>query len=389
MKKISLFLGMMLIAASFLLSNSTAKATSETIVDKEFTPGYNYYGRDNSVFLSACTRFTPNKSTYASYIDLAVKNDQGASYPIRASLRAAGWSDEAPNEASLKTYTQATFNNYAMGQGFSRFNSSDGNGPTLTPGIYYWICIDDLANNNATGWFYTNPVSGGYTRMGYPGDVQTPFNGTFGYKTYAIESSTPSGDPSGGTTTGTTTGNSSSKTTGNSNIAVGSAPSAKISSAITKPTNLAAAYSTDAKAVIVTWKASTTTTIGGYNIYRSTTSGKDYKKIADTGKITVTYSDSKINANTTYYYMVRAYKDDYESASSDEASALVPADAAVASKNLSSTSDSTATNNKFEMTPLLWILSAAAVLLLGILILLILRRKRLTKETASTPKPLK
>ena len=381
MKKFSLFLGLMLILASFLMPTPKAVAITEPVVDKEFTPGFNYYGRDNSVFLSACTRFTPARSSHTNYFDLAVKNDQGAGYPIKASIR-AGWSSEAPNETSLKAYTQSTFNNYAMGQGFSRFVSNDSETISLTVGTYYWICIDDLANNNATGWFYTASVADGYSRMGYPGDVQTPFNGSFGYRTFAYEPSTPADDLSGGTTpSGTTTGTTGANTTGNSKIANGAAPSSKISSSIAKPTNLTATYSAESKAVVISWKASATTTIGGYNLYRSITTGKDYIKIADTGKTTVTYSDSKINANTTYYYMVRAYKDDFESASSDEASALVPADALVGANAKTTTSASTtADNNKFEMTTLLWILSGAGILLLGILLLLILRRKRQAKN---------
>ena len=382
MKKFSLFLGLMLISASFLLPIPKALAITEPVVDKEFTPGFNYYGRDNSVFLSACTRFTPARSSYTNYFDLAVKNDQGAGYPIKASIRTA-ITAEMPNTSVIKSYTQNTFKNYAMSEGMSTFLSDDRETISLTIGSNYFICIDDLANNNATGWFYTNPVSGGYTRMGYDGDVQNTFDGSFGYRTYAFnpaDPSNPTGDPTGDTNSGTTS-TTTSHTTGNSKIANGAAPSSKISSSIAKPTALTATYSTESKAVIVTWKASATSTIGGYNLYRSTTAGKDYKKIADTGKTTVTYSDSKINANTTYYYMVRAYKDDFESASSDEASAMVPADALVGANARAATSaDTTSVNNKFEMTTLLWILSGAGVLLLGILILLILRRKRVAKN---------
>lgn len=382
MKKISWILGIMLIAASFLLPTSKALAITEPVVDREFTPGFNYYGRDNSVFLSACTRFSPARSSHTNYFDLAVKNDQGAGYPIKASVRTA-LAPEMPNTSVIKSYTQNTFNNYAMGQGFSRFVSNDGEMITLTIGQQYFICIDDLANNNATGWFYTASISGGFSILGYDGDVQTPFSGTFGYKTYAFESSTSSDPTSGDTQNSTlnTTGTTGTNSTGNSSIAIGAAPSNKISSSIAKPTGLSAVYSAEAKAVTVSWKTSTTSTIGGYNLYRSISSGKDFKKIADTNKSTVTYSDSKINANTTYYYMVRAYKDDYESASSDEASALVPADAQVGANLINpASSDTSETNGKFEMTFLTWGLAGLAVILLGLLILLILHRHRKNKS---------
>ncbi|MCX6812276.1 MAG: hypothetical protein NTW79_01450 [Candidatus Berkelbacteria bacterium] len=371
-KKIVMFFALLLmIVGSLSLFPPTASA-ADPAVDKEFLPGFNAYGRDNSVFISSCTRFVPGNSGYASYFDLAVKNDLGAGYPMKASLRTAV-SPTIPNTSVLKSYTQSTFNNYAMsGNLLSRFSANDSQGLTLTVGSNYFVCIDDLTNDNATGWFYTTSVSGGYSIQGYPGDVQNTFSGSFGFRTYYIPVST------GGTndTTGTTGTNGTAGA-----IKSGSGPSSNTSSAIGKPTNVLAVYSAEAGAVVVSWKASATTTTGGYNIYRTETAGNNYKKIADSGKTTTTLSDTAVTAGKTYYYMIRAYKDDAESVSSNEAKVDIPAGAVIKAPVAARTATPPAPyNKKFEMNKWTWGGLGLAVVLLGVLIFLILKRKKTAKN---------
>jgi hypothetical protein len=55
--------------------------------------------------------------------------------------------------------------------------------------------------------------------------------------------------------------------------------------------------------------------VAGYNIYRSTSplSGRDYsnfQKIATVGEFTTTYSDTDLNDETTYYYLIRTFDSD-------------------------------------------------------------------------------
>lgn len=82
------------------------------------------------------------------------------------------------------------------------------------------------------------------------------------------------------------------------------------------PTGLTAIAS-DAK-VDLTWGAVTEAT--SYNVYRSTTSGGTYTKIADNVTGT-TYTDSSVTNGTTYYYVVTAVSTGGESANSNEVSA--------------------------------------------------------------------
>lgn len=389
MKKVIVFLSFMLIAGSFLVSAPSVKAVSQAVTDSEFLPDANYYGSSYPPFVTACTRFVPSKSSYTNYFDLAVKNGQGSDQPITASLRSS--SGAIPGNI-VKSYTQSTYNNYADGnKTMSRFVSNDSETVILSIGANYWLCIDSIdADAVNSGWFY-KANGNGYSYRGINTDVTTDMAGvSFGYRTYAFDAGTPSGDTPGDSTGGTSQGTTGgTTTTGNSKIAQGAAPSNNISSAIAKPTGLTATYNATAKAVVLTWKASTTSTIGGYNVYRSETASKDYKKIGDTGKTTVTLSDANITASATYYYMVRAYKDIAESANSNEAFSLVPVDAEVKAKSAGPVTVAETPKSRFEMTLLTWGLSTGAVLLLGILILLILRRKRQAKGTTALPKPLK
>ncbi len=76
--------------------------------------------------------------------------------------------------------------------------------------------------------------------------------------------------------------------------------------------------------VDLTWSASTTT-VSGYNVYRSTITGGPYTKLT-LNPVTVTYyADVTVQSGMTYYYVVTAIgKDSLESGFSNEAVASVP-----------------------------------------------------------------
>jgi hypothetical protein len=77
--------------------------------------------------------------------------------------------------------------------------------------------------------------------------------------------------------------------------------------------------------VALTWTASTTSGVTGYNVYRSTTSGSGYAKI-DTSLVSgTTYTDTSVASGTTYYYVVRSVSSTgLESANSSQVTAIVP-----------------------------------------------------------------
>ena len=84
------------------------------------------------------------------------------------------------------------------------------------------------------------------------------------------------------------------------------------------PTNLTATATAGSGSVSLMWTASTSTTVVGYNVYRSATTGGPYTQIAS-AVATTSYTDTV--ASGTYYYVVtcRGYASANESAKSNEA----------------------------------------------------------------------
>jgi hypothetical protein len=76
--------------------------------------------------------------------------------------------------------------------------------------------------------------------------------------------------------------------------------------------------------VALSWTASTST-VSGYNVYRSTMNGSGYR-IINSGLVgTLTYVDSSVQSGTTYYYVTTAVdSSSNESAYSNQASAVIP-----------------------------------------------------------------
>lgn len=81
---------------------------------------------------------------------------------------------------------------------------------------------------------------------------------------------------------------------------------------------------TVAHSVTLTWVASTSTVVG-YNVYRSTVSGGPYTKLNSSVVAATTYADSAVQAGTTYFYVVTSVDSGgVESADSTEVSTTVP-----------------------------------------------------------------
>lgn len=77
--------------------------------------------------------------------------------------------------------------------------------------------------------------------------------------------------------------------------------------------------------VNLSWTASQSPGIAGYNIYRGTTSGGPYTKINSALDTTVTYSDLAVQDGVTYYYVTTAVNNQgQESSYSNQSSAMVP-----------------------------------------------------------------
>jgi hypothetical protein len=76
--------------------------------------------------------------------------------------------------------------------------------------------------------------------------------------------------------------------------------------------------------VALTWNASTST-VSGYNVYRSTVSGGSYTKLNSSLVAALNYTDSTVQNSTTYYYVTTAVDSGgVESVHSNEVSAPIP-----------------------------------------------------------------
>jgi hypothetical protein len=76
--------------------------------------------------------------------------------------------------------------------------------------------------------------------------------------------------------------------------------------------------------VTLTWTASTST-VAGYNVYRSTVSGGPYTKLNLTPVAATTYTDTTVQSGMTYFFVVTSVDSSgVESANSTEVSAAIP-----------------------------------------------------------------
>jgi len=77
--------------------------------------------------------------------------------------------------------------------------------------------------------------------------------------------------------------------------------------------------------VNLSWTASTTSGVAGYNVYRSTTSGTGYVKLNGALVTLVNYADNSVANGTTYFYVTTAVDGSgNESTHSNEATAIIP-----------------------------------------------------------------
>ena len=76
--------------------------------------------------------------------------------------------------------------------------------------------------------------------------------------------------------------------------------------------------------VSLSWKASTSKGVTGYNVYRGLTSGGPYVLLTAAPIAGTSYTDDAVNAGTTYYYVTTAVASGKQSGDSNQASAKVP-----------------------------------------------------------------
>jgi fibronectin type 3 domain-containing protein len=76
--------------------------------------------------------------------------------------------------------------------------------------------------------------------------------------------------------------------------------------------------------VSLSWAASTST-VAGYNVYRSTVSGQSYVRVNGSVVTSLSYKDSTVQSGTTYFYVTTAVDSSgNESVFSNQVSATIP-----------------------------------------------------------------
>lgn len=182
-------------------------------------------------------------------------------------------------------------------------------------------------------------------------------------------------------TTATTTPDS---TTGSDTTSTTTTATSSTSTTISTPTTVKAEYDQTAKTVKVSWGESTTADISGYLIYRSTDKSKNYQKVGQTAKGTKEYSDdaSALTAGE-YYYIVKAYKNNEVSASSNVAtvSIIAPTTEATTDPQVAETNEQPtpeqSSGEKFLGSSAFFVISIILLLILiALLVLLIIARKK-------------
>ncbi|MEI6144636.1 MAG: hypothetical protein WCP91_03515 [Candidatus Berkelbacteria bacterium] len=376
------FFAKLLLVAGFLILLSSivpAKASGTPVADQVVMPdyyvqgGWKYY-TDTTAY-DICQLFYPTKTQFA-YFDLALTNTNPDAGSTWADIRTNGTLHRPATV--LNTYHQVSYVNFEDSRTMAHMNPQNGQEITLETNKGYWICITHLPQNAKI--YYSDPTDySGSLITGY--SSATVFHSTqaFGFRTYGYNPTVDT--PAVNTPTATTNSGST-----------GSAPSNTTSASISAPTSVTAAYAPANQGVSVTWTASKTADITGYNIYRTATSGKSYTKIGAVAKSALQYVDGTAAKSTTYYYMVRSYKDSSESVNSNEAKVDVPADAVItpiAKSKVKVLARPDWYGGTLEMNIWTWCgIGLVGILLLALIALIVIRDKK-NKKTGKKEQPAK
>jgi hypothetical protein len=77
--------------------------------------------------------------------------------------------------------------------------------------------------------------------------------------------------------------------------------------------------------VTLSWKASTSSNLKGYNVYRAATAGGAFTKLTSSPVTTTAYTDSTVASGRTYYYVTTAVNtNNAESSYSNQTTAVIP-----------------------------------------------------------------
>lgn len=207
----------------------------------------------------------------------------------------------------------------------------------LMVGQEYSIKPKPMAGNTSLFWYGSNSC-------GYPGVATLSYGAKvvelsydFMFQTHGYNSSTPGGEeeagapPAGGGEEGGSTPPASQVENedlgafgGSANLNIATTPQEETSSEISAPSNLS--VSSWNESATLSWEASSTEDIDGYKIFRSTKEDEDFEVVAMVVKDSLNFTDEVVYEGVEYYYFVRAYKGESESASTETVAVTIVKD---------------------------------------------------------------
>ena len=210
----------------------------------------------------------------------------------------ATWTSSTPSVATIAAGGMAS----GVAQGSTTIQATSGsiNGSTsltVTPPTLVSITVTPTNSSIAAGQQQQFTATGNYTDGSHQSLTSTA--------TWTSSATSVATIAAGGLATG---------------VAAGSTVIQATSGSISGSTTLQIQHS-----VALSWTASTSQGIAGYNAYRSTVSGGPYTLLNSSLIASTTYTDQNVQSGITYYYVTTAVdSQDVESAYSNEAAATVP-----------------------------------------------------------------
>lgn len=327
MKKLPSILFLSLLISLFSLSMVHALATVPGPVSLDPTAYYvasvrnKYWSTKDDGML--CQSFKVTRAGLAKYVDLNAAGSSTTGITMRVYVNTGG----NPLGDLVQTYyPPATFQDGR--NTMTRFTTSEP--ASVTAGGYYWLCM--YAERGSDAYWYSDDPTGTYTdgfamvnQVGY-------FQTDFGFKIYSFDWVIPNPEvnqpdpvvPDPGTPTPdpvVVNPTPAAETPLPTGVTEGSnAAPAATTTAIKPATTLTAVDVPDDQggSILLNWKASATTDITGYKVFRSTSeSTNTFKEIAKAEKTILTFTDHTAEIGQQYFYMVRAYKTTLESVNSN------------------------------------------------------------------------
>jgi hypothetical protein len=232
----------------------------------------------------------------------------------------------AGNGATVKLSGAANATTTANSSGVFTFTGLTNGTYTVTPSLAGFTFAPGSANATVNG--------ANVTAINFTGTAQTfSISGTISPTTGGSGATVTLSGSRTATTTANSSGNYTFSGLGNGSYVVTpsksgfkfgpTAETATINGANVTGVNFTATAQVS-HSVAVSWTASTSSVIG-YNIYRSTVSGSGYIKLNSAPVIGLTYTDTSVQSGTTYFYVARAVSSSgVESADSNQDSATIP-----------------------------------------------------------------